>query len=60
MKPFEFLVAEDDGTWRTTIEQVPDDLEWAGAQKWAQDLLAQRGDMRRAILIAPFNDAPEV
>ncbi len=59
----EFLVAQDDGTWTTVIEEVPPDIAFDGDRNklmsWAERNLAGQAQYRRAVLFAVYNTDPE-
>ena len=59
MDRVEFLVAWDDGTWTTTIEEVPPTVDSGNAVQWADETLAPQAQYRKAVLFALYNLNPE-
>lgn len=55
----EFLVAWDDNSWETMIEEVPDEVFEGTEANWANTTLASQSRYRRAVLFAVYNEDPD-
>jgi hypothetical protein len=54
MRKVEFLVAFDNRTWDTTIEDVPCDVPDENLRQWAELTLLSQARYRKAVLITVY------
>jgi hypothetical protein len=56
MMRIEFLIAKDDRTWDTIIEEVPESVgtDQEALIKWADDNLAGQAQYRKAVLFVLY------
>jgi hypothetical protein len=56
MMKIEYLIAKDDRTWDTTIEEVPESVgtDQEALVKWAEDNLAGQAQFRKVVLFALY------
>lgn len=63
MKQIELLVAWDDNTWSTTIEDCPDIVDRedsVAVTTWINEYLIPQTRFRKAVLITVYNIQPEL